>query len=108
MAKKALISTVEPRGKNDSGYRVLEVVEPGNEFEVHSSLYWADCDDTVESFKYWWDPASSSFKKLPEALEKPNDEELASTGITDETGKLIPAEKYVWDWDNEVWTKEPI
>jgi hypothetical protein len=31
MAKKALVSTVEPRGKNNSGYRVLEVVEPGNE-----------------------------------------------------------------------------
>jgi hypothetical protein len=28
MAKKALVSTIEPRGKDNSGYRVLEVVEP--------------------------------------------------------------------------------
>ena len=34
MAKKALISTIEPAGKDDSGYRVLEVVEVGQEFEI--------------------------------------------------------------------------
>ena len=27
MAKKALVSTIEPRGKDNSGYRVLEVVD---------------------------------------------------------------------------------
>jgi hypothetical protein len=49
MAKKALVSTLEPRGKDNSGYRVVEVVEAGNEFEVHSNLQWKDCADTVEA-----------------------------------------------------------
>jgi len=103
MAKKALVNTIEPSGRDNSGYRVLEVVEVGNEFEVHSNLYWADCNDTVESFKYWWDPTTSTFKKLPDTVEKPLDDTLATT--TNESGQLIPTEKYVWDWDNEVWTK---
>jgi hypothetical protein len=105
MAKKALVSTIEPRGKDNSGYRVLEVVEVGNTFEVHSNLYWADCDDTVESFKYWWDPATSAFKKLPEAVEQSTAGELA---MDDTQDPPVPTEQYVWDWDNEVWTKVAI
>jgi hypothetical protein len=37
MAKKALVSTIESRGKDNSGYRVLEVVDTANTFEVHSN-----------------------------------------------------------------------
>lgn len=102
MAKKALVSTIEPRGKDDAGYRVLEVVDAANTFETHSNLQWKDCADTVEMDKYWWDPATSAFKKLPEAVEQSTAGELA----VDAEGN--PTEQYVWDWDNEVWTKEPI
>ena len=102
MAKKALVSTIEPRGKNNSGYRVLEVVDAANIFETHSNLQWHDCADTVEADKYWYDPTSSLFKKLPETVEKSTAGELA----TDADGN--PTEEYVWDWDNEMWTKVAI
>ena len=102
MAKKALVSTIEPRGKNDSGYRVLDVVEVGNEFETHSKFQWHDCADTVETDKYWWDPTTSTFKKLPEAVDKNTAGELA----VDAEGNLT--EEYEWNWDTETWSKVQI
>ena len=100
MAKKALVSTIELRGKDEAGYRVLEVVDAANTFEVHSNLQWHDCSDYVEMDKYWYDPASSSFKKLPDFINPV--ETLGELAVNDE-GKIT--EKYVWVWDNEVWTK---
>ena len=102
MAKKALVSTIEPRGKDNSGYRVLEVVDEANTFETHSNLQWHDCADTVEMDMYWYDLSSSSFKKMPQAVDQSTAGELA----VDAEGN--PTEKYVWDWDNEVWTKVAI
>lgn len=102
MAKKALVSTIEPRGKDNSGYRVLEVVDANNTFEVHSNLQWKDCADTVEMNKYWYDPNTSSFKKLPEAVDQSTAGDLA----VDAEGNLT--EDYEWDWENEVWTKVTI
>jgi hypothetical protein len=99
MAKKALVSTIEPRGKNNSGYRVLEVIEAGNEFETHPKLQWHNCNDTVEMDKYWYDPVSLSFKKLPESVEQSTAGELA----VDEEGN--PTEAYEWNWDTETWSK---
>jgi len=106
MAKKALVSTIEPRGKDNAGYRVLEVVDAANTFETHSNLQWKDCDDTVEMDKYWWDPATSAFKKLPEAVDTSTAGELATT--TNEAGETVPTEQYVWDWDSETWSKETL
>ena len=102
MAKRALVSTIEPRGKNDSGYRVLDVVEVGNEFETHSKFQWHDCADTVEMDKYWWDPTTSTFKKLPEAVDK----SIAGVLAVDAEGN--PTEEYVWNWDTETWSKQPL
>ena len=102
MAKKALISTIEPRGKDNSGYRVLEVVEAGNEFETHPSLQWHDCPDTVEMDKYWYNPSSSLFKKMPEAVDPSTAGELEMDNTQDPP---VPTEAYEWNWDNEVWTK---
>jgi len=102
MAKKALVSTIEPRGKDNAGYRVLEVVDAANTFETHTNLQWKDCANTVEMDKYWWDPATSAFKKLPEAVEQSTAGELA----VDADGN--PTEQYVWDWDSETWSKQPL
>ena len=103
MTKKALISTIEPDGNpTNPGYRVLEVVDAANTFEVHSNLQWHNCADTVEMDKYWYNPVSSSFKKLPEAIDPSIVSELA----VDAEGN--PTEEYEWDWDNEVWTKVQI
>jgi hypothetical protein len=102
MAKKALVSTIEPRGKDNSGYRVVEVVEIGNEFEVHSNLQWKNCDDSVRTDYNWFDPNTSSFKKLPEAVDKNTAGELA----VDAEGNLT--EEYEWNWDTETWSKVQI
>ena len=102
MAKKALVSTIEPRGKDNSGYRVLEVVEAGNEFETHPNLQWHDCANTVEMDKYWYDPSTNSFKKLPESVDPSTAGKLA----VDEEGNKI--EYYLWDWDTESWSKAQI
>lgn len=102
MAKKALVSTIEPRGKDDAGYRVLEVVDAANTFETHSNLEWKDCADTVEMDKNWWDPATSTFKKLPEGVDQSTAGELAEDAEGNKT------ERYVWDWDTETWSKEAL
>jgi hypothetical protein len=102
MAKKALVSTIEPRGKDNSGYRVLEVVDAANTFEVHPNLQWHDCLENLEAFKYWYNPVTDTFKKLPDYVEQSTAGELA---VNDEG---ILTEAYEWDWDNEVWTKVQI
>ena len=102
MAKKALVSTIEPRGKDNAGYRVLEVVDAANTFETHSNLEWKDCGDTVEMDKNWWDPATSTFKKLPEGVDQSTAGELAVDAEGNKT------ERYVWDWDTETWSKEAL
>ena len=100
MAKKALVSTIEPRGKDNAGYRVLEVVDAANTFDTHSNLQWHDCADTVEMDKYWYDPASASFKKLPEAVDA---EATAGELAVDAEG--YPTEAHEWNWDTESWSK---
>lgn len=99
MAKKALVSTIEPRGKDGAGYRVLEVVDAANTFETHSNLQWKDCADTVATELYWFDPSTNTFKKLPEAVDQSTAGELA----VDDEGN--PTEAYEWDWDTESWSK---
>ena len=100
MAKKALVITIEKSGNN--GYRVLEVVDANNTFETHSNLQWKDCSDSVDSgTNYWFDPVNNIFKKLPYAVENTL-EDLP----VDAEGN--PIEEYIFDYDNEVWTKVQI
>jgi len=61
--KSALISTLEVR---ESGFRVAEVVEQGQKFEVNTTLFWHDCEDYVEADKYWYNPENESFNLFPE------------------------------------------
>ena len=58
---KALISTIEPR---ETGYRVAEVAS--QEFEVHSNLFWVDCEDNVVADKFWYDPVDQAIKPVPQ------------------------------------------
>lgn len=62
MAKKALISTVEPR---ESGYRVAQVEDVANTFEVANSLFWVDCADDVVADQFWYDPTDQLIKANP-------------------------------------------
>jgi hypothetical protein len=77
MAKKALISTVEPR---ESGYRVAQVEDAANIFEVGSGLMWVDCADNVVADQFWYDPQDKLIKAMPivvqEAPAAPTKEEL--------------------------------
>ena len=79
MAKKALISTVEPR---ESGYRVAQVEDAANVFEVGSGLMWVDCADNVIADQFWYDPSDQLIKANPvvvvEAPPAPTAEELAA------------------------------
>jgi hypothetical protein len=63
--KKAIISPQEAR---ESGYRVAEVVNDGNEFEIALPLFWQDCPDNIVADQFWFDPATSSFKILPSVI----------------------------------------
>jgi hypothetical protein len=58
--KRALID------KNNS--RVVQVVNLGEEFEVHESLYWVDCPNDTETF-YLYDPEELTFED-PHAASK--------------------------------------
>jgi len=99
MTKKALVNTNESKGQDNRGYRVLEVVDSGNEFEVHSSMEWKDCPDSIESYDYWYDPTTNTFRILPDAVHQSTAGALAE----DAEGNLI--EDYQWDWTTDTWTK---
>lgn len=81
MAKKALISTVEPR---ESGYRVAQVEDAANIFETSPELFWVDCADDVVADQFWYDPQDKLIKANPIVVEAapeviaPTKEELAA------------------------------
>ena len=101
MTKKALVSLNEPAGKDDAGYRVLEIVDAGNEFDVHSGLEWKDCPDNIEGLdKYWYNPTNGEYKKTPLGVD------IVGTLTKDANG--LPTERWVFDYDNEVWNKESL
>jgi len=79
MAKKALISKGEPR---ESGYRVAQVEDAANIFEVAPGLEWVDCADNVVADQFWYDPSDQLIKANPivveEAPAQPTAAELAA------------------------------
>ena len=56
---KALISTIEPI---ETGYRVAQVHEIG--FEVSNQFYWVECENHIESDRYWYDPNTQTFTEI--------------------------------------------
>jgi hypothetical protein len=57
--KEALISPNEPR---ETGYRVAQVVDEGQTFEVGSPLFWTLCADDVVADQFWYDPTDKLIK----------------------------------------------
>jgi hypothetical protein len=79
MAKKALISTVEPR---ESGYRVAQVEDAANIFEVADTLFWADCADNVLADQFWYNPDNQLIEPyIPPPLPPPTAEENKNYAI---------------------------
>jgi len=59
---KALISTIEPR---KTGYRVAQVEQEENIFELADDFFWVDCADDVIADDFWYDPADQAIKPMP-------------------------------------------
>jgi hypothetical protein len=51
--KEALISPNEPR---ETGYRVAQVVDQYQTFEVGQPLFWVECADDVVADQFWYNP----------------------------------------------------
>ena len=64
--KEALISPIEPR---ETGYRVAQVVEEGQTFEVTQPLFWTRCADDVVADQFWYDPTDELIKQFPIVVE---------------------------------------
>jgi hypothetical protein len=58
---KALISPEQPV---ETGYYVVDVAQ--DSFEVAAPLFWADCNDDVTAYEYWYDPSDETIKAIPE------------------------------------------
>lgn len=74
---KALISTFELR---ETGYRVAQVVEDGQEFDVSPDLYWVDCDSEIKADQVWYDPSDNSFKDFFVVISFALENQPLSTG----------------------------
>jgi hypothetical protein len=66
MSKQALISPNEPR---EYGYRVAQVVDEGQTFEVALPLFWTSCADDVVADQFWYDPSDELIKPFPIVVE---------------------------------------
>jgi hypothetical protein len=63
--KKALISKLEPVR---DGFRVAQVIDSNDIFEVAADLFWADCADDVVADLFWYDPLDSKIKLVSEPV----------------------------------------
>lgn len=77
--KSALISVNEPR---QSGYRVAQVVEKGDEFPVFNTLYWHDCSDNITADNWWFNPANNTFIAMPQSISEITHQGNVATVIT--------------------------
>jgi hypothetical protein len=64
--KEALISPNEPR---ETGYRVAQVVDQGQTFEIGNPLFWTPCADDVVADQFWYDPTDKLIKPFPIVVE---------------------------------------
>lgn len=64
--KEALISPNESR---ETGYRVAQVVDEGETFEVGQPLFWTSCSDDVVADQFWYDPLDQLIKPFPIIVE---------------------------------------
>jgi hypothetical protein len=63
--KEALISPKEPR---ELGYRVAQVVNEGQTFEV-GGCFWTPCANDIVADQFWYDPTDELIKAFPIVVE---------------------------------------
>jgi len=66
--KEALINPKEPR---ESGYRVAEVIDEGQTFEVGSPLFWTPCADDVVADQWYYNTEDKEIYPIPAPLPEP-------------------------------------
>jgi hypothetical protein len=74
--KEALISPNEPR---ESGYRVAQVVDQYETFEVGQPLFWVECSDNVVADQFWYNPKTQTIE--PNTIPIPTAQENKQTAI---------------------------
>jgi hypothetical protein len=65
---KALISKIEPRM---DGYRVAQVINDNEVFDVTSDFMWINCDNTIVADAVWYNPTTQSMEEFPALPTQP-------------------------------------
>lgn len=73
--KEALISPNEPRV---TGYRIAQIVNEGQTFEVGSPMFWTPCADNIIADEFWYDPTDSSIQPLPTSIFSITNQDLTA------------------------------
>jgi len=72
--KKALISPQEQVNNFDgtTGYRVAQVEEAENIFEVAGELHWVDCADDIVADQFYFDTTANAILEKPVPTPPPS------------------------------------
>jgi hypothetical protein len=80
--KEALISPNEPR---ETGYRVAQVVDQYQTFEVGQPLFWVECADNVVADQFWYDPQTQTIEPNPPHIPTAEENKQTAIGLLQET-----------------------
>jgi hypothetical protein len=80
--KEALISPTEPR---ETGYRVAQVVDQYQTFEVGQPLFWVKCADNVVADQFWYNPQTQTIEPNPPYIPTADDNKQTAIGLLQET-----------------------
>lgn len=71
MSKKALIEKAISNYMIDNGYRVAEVVNTNDEFEVNTQLLeWVTCPDHIKADQFIYDSVNQTFVPVPFSISE--------------------------------------
>ena len=82
MAKEALISPTEPR---ETGYRVAQVVDQYQTFEVVHPLFWVECADNVVADQFWYNPNTQAIAPIPPHIPTAQENKQEAITLLEET-----------------------
>ena len=80
--KEALINPIEPR---ETGYRVAQVVDQYETFEVGQPLFWVECADDVVADEFWYNPQTQTIEPNPPYIPTANNNKQTAIGLLKET-----------------------
>jgi hypothetical protein len=74
--KEALVS---PNERRETGYRIAQVVDQYQTFEVGQPLFWVECADDVVADQFWYNPDNQLI--VPNSPPLPSAEDNKQTAI---------------------------